>query len=331
MGRGNQTNKVVRHALRSGTIDINTRKLRHFVVAAEELHFSRAAARVFLAQQALSRQIKELEDELGVKLFERTTRNVALTPAGEVFLEGARTVLAALDGVAAAAQQAARGVVGTLRLGYVPGAALELTAPILAEFRERHPEVTIEMREFQVSDPSAGLASRATDVAFLRLPQSTPNISTEILAVDPVVAMVSTSHRHARRKSVSVRDLLDDPITQSSSVDQAHHAFWSLAAARTAATKVHVVRSDSITEEAQVVAAGAAIAITGAAAAHFMPLSGVRFLPIDDWPGSAIAVGWTDGEPSPLVSRFVDVACLVRDRERDIVHGIEHRLLAGSP
>ncbi|UVO14690.1 LysR substrate-binding domain-containing protein [Mycobacterium sp. SVM_VP21] len=222
-------------------------------------------------------------------------------------------------------------MVGTLRLGYVPGAALELTAPIIAEFRERHPDVTIEMREFQVSDPSAGLASRATDVAFLRLPQSTPNIKTQILAVDPVVAMVSTSYRHAGRASVSVRDLLDDPITQSSSADDAHHAFWSLAAARTDATKVDVVRADSITEEAQVVAAGAAIAVTSAAAAHFMPVTGVRFLPIEDWPGSAIAVGWIDDESSPLVSRFVDVACLVRDREPGIVHGIEHRLLAASP
>jgi len=300
------------------------------VVAAEELHFSRAAARVYLAQQALSRQIKDLEDELGVKLFERNTRNVTLTPAGEVFLDGARAVLAALDSAATAAEQAARGVV-TLRLGYVPGAALELTAPIIAEFRERHPDVTIEMREFQVSEPSAGLASRAADVAFLRLPQNTPNIKTQILAVDPVVAMVSTSHRHAGRTSVSVRDLLDDPITQSSSVDEAHHAFWSLAAARTDATKVDVVRADSITEEAQVVAAGAAIAVTSAAAAHFMPVTGVRFLPIEDWPGSAIAVGWIDDEPSPLVSRFVDVACLVRDREPGIVHGIEHRLLAASP
>ncbi|WP_276761688.1 LysR family transcriptional regulator [Mycolicibacter arupensis] len=305
--------------------------MRHFVVAAEELHFSRAAARVYLAQQALSRQIKDLEDELGVRLFERTTRNVTLTPAGEVFLEGARAVLAALDGAAAAAQQTARGMAGTLRLGYVPGAALELTAPIIAEFRERHPDVSVQMREFPVTDPSAGVASGAADVAFLRLPQSTPNLMTEILAIDPVVAMVSASHRLAGRESVSVRDLLDEPITQSSSVDDAHHAFWSLAAARADAARIDTVRTDSITEEAQVVAAGAAIAVTSAAAAHFMPATGVRFVSIRDWPGSVIAVGWTDDEPSPLVTRFVDVACSVRDAEPAIVHGIEHRLVAASP
>jgi DNA-binding transcriptional LysR family regulator len=168
-------------------------------------------------------------------------------------------------------------------------------------------------------------------VAFLRLPQSTPNLMTEILAIDPVVAMVSASHRLAGRESVSVRDLLDEPITQSSSVDDAHHAFWSLAAARADAARIDTVRTDSITEEAQVVAAGAAIAVTSAAAAHFMPATGVRFVSIRDWPGSVIAVGWTDDEPSPLVTRFVDVACSVRDAEPAIVHGIEHRLVAASP
>ncbi|MEB3034429.1 LysR family transcriptional regulator [[Mycobacterium] nativiensis] len=303
--------------------------MRHFVVVAEELHFSRAAARVYLAQQALSRQIKDLEDEVGVKLLERNTRNVALTPAGEVFLEGARAVLAALDGAAGAAQQAARGLVGTLRLGYLPGAALELTASIMDEFAERHPDVVVEMKEFQVSDPSAGLASRASDVAFLRLPQNTAKIATEILAVDPVVAMVAASHRHAGRESVSARELIDDPITQSGSVDAAHHAFWGLQAARSDAGPAEVVYVNSITEEAQVVAAGAAIAVTSAAAAHYMPAIGIRFVPIDDWPGSAIAVGWNDDDPSPLVGRFVDVARTVRDREREIVHSIENRRIGG--
>jgi len=298
------------------------------VVVAEELHFSRAAARVYLAQQALSRQIKELEDEVGVKLLDRNTRNVSLTPAGQVFLDGARAVLAALDSATAAAHQAARGLVGTLRLGYLPGAALELTAPILDEFRRRHPDVVVEMKEFQVSDPSAGLASRACDVAFLRLPQSTPDIATEILAVDPVVAMLATSHRLAGRASVSASELIDDPITQSGSVDETHHAFWGLQAARGESGSADVVYVNSITEEAQVVAAGAAIAVTSAAAAHYMPAIGICYVPIEDWPGSAIAVGWNDDDPSPLVARFVEVACAVRDREAETVRRIETRRIA---
>ncbi|HEX7322885.1 MAG TPA: LysR substrate-binding domain-containing protein [Mycobacterium sp.] len=299
--------------------------MRHFVVVAEELHFSKAAARVYLAQQALSRQIRDLEDELGVKLLERTTRRVALTPAGEAFLEGARAALVALDDAVGAARRSAHGLAGTLRLGYFPGAALELTPLIMAEFRHRHPDVVIEMHEFPISDPSAGLASGASDVAFLRLPQSTAKIETEILFVDPVVAMVSASHRHAGRTSVSVRDLVDDPITRSDSADHAYHAFWCLDAARDRSAKAHIVPINSITEEAQLVAAGVAIAVTTAAAMHYIAPPGVRFLPIDDWPGSAIAVGWPDGRRSQIVDRFIDAACSVRDREHEIVHNIEKR------
>lgn len=295
------------------------------MVVAEELHFSKAAARVYLAQQALSRQIRELEDELGVKLLERTTRRVALTPAGEVFLEGARAALAALDGATETARRAVRGLAGTLRLGYAPGAALELTPLIIAEFRRLHPDVVVEMHEFGITDPSAGLASGASDVALLRLPQDTANIDTEILAVDPVVAMVSASHRCAGRVSVCVRDLIDDPITQSTSADEAARVFWSLDAARDESTEARIVPVNSITEEAQLVAAGVAIAVTSAAVMHYMPLPGVRFLAIDDWPGSAIAVGWRNDGSSPLITRFVDAACSVRDRETEIVHSIENR------
>ncbi|WP_307856866.1 LysR substrate-binding domain-containing protein [Mycolicibacter acidiphilus] len=311
--------------LRFAIIDINTRKLRHFVVLAEELHFSRAAARVYLAQQALSRQIRDLEDELGVKLLERSTRVVALTPAGEVFLAGARAALAALDGAAETARRTVRGLAGTLRLGYAPGAALELTPYIVAEFRRTHPDVVVEMHEHPIGDPSAGLASGESDVAFLRLPQDTARIETEVLLVDPVVAMVSTAHRFAERASVSAHDLTDDPITQSPGADDVWHAFWSLETIRAESSQARIVPVTSITEEAQVVAAGVAVAVTSSAVARLMSLPGVRYLPIDDWPGSSIAVGWPTDERSPLVTGFVDAACVVRDRESEMVAMIENR------
>ncbi|KLO28364.1 hypothetical protein ABW16_13370 [Mycolicibacter heraklionensis] len=306
-------------------IEINTRKLGYFVAVAEELHFSKAAERVHLAQQALSRQIKELENLVGAKLLERTTRKVTLTPAGEAFLAGARTALAALDEAASAARRAARGLAGTLRLGYVPGAALELTPLILAEFAERHPAVVVEMQEFPVHDSSAGLASGAADVAFVRLPKGIPNIETEVLFVDPVVAMVPNSHHLVGRGSVSAKDLVSDPITNGDTVDEAYRAFWCLEAARDESTKARLVPITSITEEAQVVAAGAAIAVTSAVVMNFMPLPGVRFLAINDWPGSAIALGWHRGERSPLVAQFLEVALSVRDRESELVHTMENR------
>ncbi|MEB3021574.1 LysR family transcriptional regulator [[Mycobacterium] crassicus] len=306
-------------------IDFNTRKLFHFVAVAEELHFSKAAARVHLAQQALSRDIKGLEEELGAKLLERSTRKVTLTPAGEVFLEGARTALTALDAAASAARRAAREPTGTLRLGYVPGAALELTPLILDEFRKHHPDVVVEMQEFPVNDSSAGLASGATDVAFVRLPKGIANIATEVLFVDPVVAMVPNAHHLAGRRSVSARDLVGDPITNGDTLDETYRAFWCLDAVRDESTRARVVPINSITEEAQLVAAGAAIAITSAVVMHFMPVPGVQFLAIDDWPGSAIALGWHRDQPSPVVAQFLDVARSVRDRESELVYAMENR------
>ncbi|BBY34161.1 LysR family transcriptional regulator [Mycolicibacter minnesotensis] len=306
-------------------IEINTRKLGYFVAVAEELHFSKAAARVHLAQQALSRQIKELENQVGAKLLERTTRKVTLTPAGEAFLEGARTALAALEEAAATARRAERGLAGTLRLGYVPGAALELTPFILTEFGERHPGVVVEMQEFPVHDSSAGLASGATDVAFVRLPKGIPNIETEVLFVDPVVAMVPSSHHLVGRVSVSARELVADPITNGDTLDEAYRAFWCLDAARDESTRARLVPINSITEEAQLVAAGAAIAVTSTVVMHHMPMPGVEFLEINDWPGSAIALGWHRDERSPLVAQFLDVALSVRDRETELVHTMESR------
>ncbi len=295
------------------------------MVVAEELHFSRAAARLYLTQQALSREIKELESRVGAKLLDRTTRKVALTAAGEAFLTGARAVLAALDDAVADTARVQGELSGTLRLGYVPGAALELTGYIVDEFRRHHPDVVVAMREFPIGDPSAGLADGASDVALLRLPVSTPNLATEPLFVDPVVAMLSTAHRHADRASVSVEDLLDDPITLTATDDEEHRAFWSLAQVQPR-PDTRRVPVNSITEEAQLVATGMAVAVTSAAVMHYLPVPGVRYLPIDDWPGSVVAVARAAATPAPLSTRFVQAACAVRDRETEVVRGIETRL-----
>jgi DNA-binding transcriptional LysR family regulator len=292
---------------------------------AEELHFSRAAARVFLTQQALSRQLKELEDELGIQLFERTTRRVALTAAGEAFRVAVSALLAQLDDAVAGARRTSRALSGRLRLGFCPGAALELTAPILAAFREACPEVEVDLREFGASDPSAGLASGVSDLAFVRLPQATRRIETLALFGDPVIAVVAGSHPLAAHSSVAVTDLLGERLTLSNTTDEVYRDFWSLRAARDPNAAIDFVPVNSITEEASLVAAGAAVSVTSAAAQVYTPMPGVRYLRIEDWPASRVVLGWHAGERSPVVARFVEVVRGVREREQDLVDRIEHR------
>src|SRR6476659_7489276 len=151
-------------------VDLDTRLLRAFVTVAEELNFTRAAERLFIAQQALSSQVQQLERRLGVKLFERTTRKVALTAAGEQFLPHATAALEALDagtGLLAAAQRAER---ATLRVGMSATAFVPLAADTLRRFAERHPDVELQVSNRGLNEPTAGLADGAVDVAFVRPP-----------------------------------------------------------------------------------------------------------------------------------------------------------------
>ena len=145
------------------TVDLDTRLLRAFVAVAEELNFTRAAERLFLAQQALSSQIAQLETRLDAKLFARTTRRVTLTAAGERLLPHARAVLDA--GIAELA--AAR---GTLRVGMSGTAMVPLVGDAIRAFRERHPAVELEVTNAGLNQAAGGLREGAVDAAFVRPP-----------------------------------------------------------------------------------------------------------------------------------------------------------------
>src|SRR5262249_39650286 len=123
------------------------RQLRYFVAVAEELHFARAAQRLHIAQQSLSFQIKQLEDELGTPLFERTTRHVELTVAGRVFLKEVQSVFDPLQRGIETARPAGRGEVGRLVLGYVSTTLYNIMPPTVRLFRERYPDVEVVLRE----------------------------------------------------------------------------------------------------------------------------------------------------------------------------------------
>jgi DNA-binding transcriptional LysR family regulator len=305
-------------------VDVQTRRLRYFITLAEELHFSRAAARLHIAQQALSKQIRELEQTVGAQLLERSTRKVELTPAGAAFLEAARSTLDAFDDGVAAARRLARGDAGSLRLGYVVGAALELSRPIFEEFAQRHPRVELELREYRHDDRSAGLAAGSADVAIVRPPISTPGIAFETLFVEPLLVGLPLGHPLAGRDGVSVRELLEEPIAVGASPDLAAERFWTLDAYREPDAPRRIVHAHSVTEELSLVSAGVACVITGAASARYTPHPGVRYVPIEDGPGAEVALAWRKDATGPLVERFLDAARAVREQETGLVRVIEH-------
>ena len=164
-------------------MQVEVRHLRAFVAVAEELNFTRAAARLHLAQQALSSQIQQLEQRMDARLFLRTSRRVELTPAGHALLAQAPGLLSALDGAVESARQAARGEAGNLTVGLLATAALDLTPQTLRAFAADRPQVTVSLRNVSFDEPTGGVATGEADVALVWLPFSTEGLAIEALAV----------------------------------------------------------------------------------------------------------------------------------------------------
>ena len=152
------------------------RHLRYFVAVAEELNFRRAAERLHLAQPALSSQIKALEEELDVRLFERTTRVVRLTQAGRLFLNEARGVLGAAAQAEQLARKAEHGIVGTLRVGVIAPAASPWLARALRHFHQRFPGVQLSLSEITSTEQLRRLRLGELDAGFLRPPVGSPDL-----------------------------------------------------------------------------------------------------------------------------------------------------------
>lgn len=186
------------------------RQARAFVTTADEGHVGRAAARLHVTQPTLSRQIAALERSLGVPLFDRTRRQLALTPAGEVFLAGARELVRRADELAAAAQRAHRGELGVLRVGFVQSATFDALPRLLGDFRTAVPDVRVEVQAMTTLDQLDALADDRIDAGLLRPPVNAPNLRLRTVSHDALCAALPGGHPLARRRRVSLSDLADE-------------------------------------------------------------------------------------------------------------------------
>lgn len=304
-------------------MDIHSRRLRYFVVVAEELHFTRAAARLFMSQQSLSRQIQDLEVEVGAQLFNRTRHSVTLTSSGRAFLRRVVVILDQLDAAATEARAHARTAAGRLRVGFGMSAAAELTPLIFQEFARAYPLVDIHLREYALVDQTAGLADGWADVAIVRPPISDSSIEWETLFTEPRVLTVPTDHPLAARSSVLVEDILHVPLAIGRSTDRGYRRFWGLEEYRSGAPELVVRTSTTNSEEIELIAAGFACTVNPAAVMRYLPHAGVRHVPILDVPGSAVAVARRRDRESTVAAAFQTIAREVARREQDVVARIE--------
>ncbi|QMV19005.1 LysR family transcriptional regulator [Granulicella sp. 5B5] len=181
--------------------------LKSFLAVAERLSFIRAAEHLHLSQPALSAQIQNLEEELGVKLLYRTRRVVRLTPEGEIFIEEARATLARAERAIQRVQKASRGEVGQLRIAFVSSAALEIVPHIVTLARRKLPEVSLDIRNMRTSLQLQSFRDNAIDVGFLRLPLQDDSLRLQVIHREPFVIVLPASHPLARRDRIKLADL----------------------------------------------------------------------------------------------------------------------------
>lgn len=284
---------------------MDLRRLRYFVAVAEELHFGRAAARLHMSQPPLSQRIRELENELGCQLFQRSAQGVGLTAAGSVLLGEARELLAA----AARAQERVRetGRRRALVVGTVAGAGLEFGPRAAAAFRRTHPDADVRLFEADISDPTAGLRSGRVDVALTRLPFNTAGLAVRLLETEPLVAAVPADDPVARRPRLPVGDLLGRPwIRLPEDADAAWRRYWGgEVGERSAGTgSGPVVRT--VSECLHAVVWQGAVGILPAGATHRHRTEGIAFVPLADYPPSRVVLAWPSEVPDPAVLAFVE-------------------------
>ena len=187
-------------------------QLRYVVAVADERHFTRAAARLHVAQPSVSSQVRALERELGTPLFHRTRGAVGLTAAGEVFLPWARQALADCEAGRAGVRELLGLRRGRLALGATPSLTTGLLPPVLAEFHSRYPGIALSMRQAGSRDLLVMLDGGLLDLAFVILPVDEPRITAVALADEELVLAVAPTHRLAGRRSVGVNVLRDEPL-----------------------------------------------------------------------------------------------------------------------
>jgi DNA-binding transcriptional LysR family regulator len=190
---------------------VELRHVRYFIAVAEYLNFSKAAQQLHIAQPPLSRQIRQLEEDLGVTLFLRNKRHVALTKAGQLFLEEARKLVVQAGHAMEVARHAQKGESGIVRIGIGSGLGGVISRAVF-EHRRRLPAIDIECRDVFSSFQNEALRKSEIDIGFLRPPIDQINLDCELLFEEEFVVVLPRTHHLAKRRFLRLKDIADDPL-----------------------------------------------------------------------------------------------------------------------
>lgn len=284
-------------------------KIQYFLAVAETLNFRRAAELLGIAQPALSRSIRQLEQQFGFSLFERSTRRVALTPAGDVLYRDGADAMRRLTNACARATQIANGLSGSIMVGYSTFAATGPMSDIIIEFRKLYPNAHVALRLLASSEQATAFEEGTLDLGFIMSNVSTLPQKNILISRERLIVLVSAKHHWANKKSITLETLVTGPIVIGTA--SRWRGFRSLVndmiTSRGLSLDV-VEEADDLPVLLQLVRSDFGCTILDASFISTLP-PGIKPLEIADARETLdIALAWREDNLSPLVARFVDVA-----------------------
>lgn len=302
------------------------RQLRHFVVLAEELHFGRAAARLGMTQPPLSQSIMRLEEALGAKLLDRSSRQVSLTAAGEALREEAQIILAQVGFAERAVRRVASGELDRLRVAFVPMSAMRILPQAIRQFRKRYPHVEVELDEQPSKLQVNALRNGSLDIGIIsRNVVNTEGLMVRTIERSRLVAAVPASWPLGRRESVKLAELGRFPFVLSPQhLTPQLHAALEAACRRAGFTPKLTQQVGQPYTMFNLVANELGIGLVQDTARH-LKMEGVSFVRIEDLPDTfygEAAVAWVPRAVSPTISAMIDLIEAVARRFQRVPPGL---------
>ncbi|NUU24507.1 MAG: LysR family transcriptional regulator [Streptomycetaceae bacterium] len=288
-------------------MDVHLRDLRYFVATAEELNFTRAAERLFVSQPALSKQIRQLEEQLRVRLFDRDKRAVTLTGPGEALLPAAREMLRAWDEAQRAVGDAAAAEASVLTVGLSTSVGRGLLQRARSRFAERRPAWTLKLRQINWDDATAGLAGGEVDVALLWLPVPGQDaLNVHVLATEPRWVALREDHPLADRDEIAFRELLDEPFLALPTSAGPLRDYW-LAVDERGGRPVKVGATVGNADETfTAIEEGSGIVLLAEGNAAIYRRPGVAAVPVTGLSPCELALAWGKQDHRPVIRDFIE-------------------------
>jgi|SRR5579863_9343309 len=285
------------------------RQLRYFVAVAEELHFGRAAARLNMAQPPLSQQIKKLEADIGVLLFERNRTSVKLTSAGSAFLAEVRTSFQAIERAIEVARQAARGELGFLTVGLI-SSVMDGNGPSLVDsFRKEQPGVVVQFHQIMAADIVPALRSRRIDVALTRTFDQQQDIEQSVIGREKLIVVLPTKHPLTTQKRIAPSDLRNESFVlfERARETRLYDAIYEVCTTSGFRPNVAMTSNVSIHALTAIVATGAGLSIVPEST-NVVKRAGVTYRPLSPYSKELeVVVAHRRAETNILVRAFVEL------------------------